>query len=571
MSQNQSYFWQTTKHNVFLKRSARLQMLIALMAVLTFSTICQAEVARKEIDDNVATLSAPSAFPDNRQYVKDAMNGNAANDLNEADATKEPKTNSGFIDAFSASISVILFTELGDKTFFIAAIMAMRHPRLIVFAGAISALALMTVLSVVFGMAATIIPKVYTYYISTALFAIFGLKMIYEGYFMKDSDAQEELEEVQSTLRKREDELMRKRSKYDDADAKRKNSNSDKEDECLERGAGVTANNSIDNDSNITTTVIVAHSKNPDMSHRQRKHNNHNNNNNINNQKIGCDVSKDAADSDNSSCHENDIFLKGVNGVSGVGVGVAAVDNMKSTNFHSSPALSASVLSNQTEQTNCDEFTNSPNKLNFKSNNDSGDDDGIDDHHNIDIIDGGDDDNATVDSGHGGTPIHGKRAKQTKTGTSNSITSLNSLNLNAKIGVGAGETNGELKQLGGSKKRLERSASLVQDPESGVVRKNAKKSATHMTMRILMQAFTMTFLAEWGDRSQLTTIILAASKNVYGVITGGIIGHSICTGLAVIGGRMVAAKISVRTVTIIGGIVFVGFAVYALIVKPDDI
>nr|XP_014085553.1 uncharacterized protein DDB_G0283357 isoform X1 [Bactrocera oleae]XP_014085554.1 uncharacterized protein DDB_G0283357 isoform X1 [Bactrocera oleae]XP_036229138.1 uncharacterized protein DDB_G0283357 isoform X1 [Bactrocera oleae]XP_036229139.1 uncharacterized protein DDB_G0283357 isoform X1 [Bactrocera oleae] len=607
MSQNQSYFWQTTKHNVYLKRSARLQMLIALLAVLTFSTICQAEVARKEIDENVATLSAPSAFPDDRQYVKDAMNGNAANDLNEENATKESKSNSGFIDAFSASISVILFTELGDKTFFIAAIMAMRHPRLIVFAGAISALALMTVLSVVFGMAATIIPKIYTYYISTALFAIFGLKMIYEGYFMKDSDAQEELEEVQSTLRKREDELMRKRSKYDDADAKRKNSNSDKEDECLERGAGVTTNNSHDSDSNITTTVIVAHSKNPDMSHRQRKHNNNNNNNNNqkNTNKIGCDVSKDAADSDNSSCHENDIFLNGVNGVSGVGVGVgvAAVDNIhKSTNFHSSPALSASVLSNQTEQTNCDEFTNSPNKLNFKSNNDSGDDDGIDEH-NIEIVDGGDDDNATVDSGHGGTPIHGKRAKQTKTGSvkhatamvhsasasaivmlhnnnnkhdiitgaSNSITSLNSLNLNAKVAVGAGQLNGELKQLGGSKKRLERSASLVQDPESGIVRKNAKKSATHITMRILMQAFTMTFLAEWGDRSQLTTIILAASKNVYGVITGGIIGHSICTGLAVIGGRMVAAKISVRTVTIIGGIVFVGFAVYALIVKPDDI
>ena len=60
--------------------------------------------------------------------------------------------------------------------------------------------------------------------------------------------------------------------------------------------------------------------------------------------------------------------------------------------------------------------------------------------------------------------------------------------------------------------QLERSASLVQDPESGIVRKNAKKSATHITMRILMQAFTMTFLAEWGDRSQLTTIILAASK-----------------------------------------------------------
>lgn len=72
-------------------------------------------------------------------------------------------------------------------------------------------------------------------------------------------------------------------------------------------------------------------------------------------------------------------------------------------------------------------------------------------------------------------------------------------------------------------------------------------------------------------KKKILYILLSSLQNVYGVITGGIIGHSICTGLAVIGGRMVAAKISVRTVTIIGGIVFVGFAVYALIVKPDDI
>ena len=53
----------------------------------------------------------------------------------------------GFVHAFVASLSVIIVSELGDKTFFIAAIMAMRHPRLTVFAGAIFALALMTVLS----------------------------------------------------------------------------------------------------------------------------------------------------------------------------------------------------------------------------------------------------------------------------------------------------------------------------------------------------------------------------------------------------------------------------------------
>lgn len=59
----------------------------------------------------------------------------------------QTKDNLGFIHAFIASLSVIVVSELGDKTFFIAAIMAMKHPRLTVFIGAISALALMTLLS----------------------------------------------------------------------------------------------------------------------------------------------------------------------------------------------------------------------------------------------------------------------------------------------------------------------------------------------------------------------------------------------------------------------------------------
>ena len=36
-----------------------------------------------------------------------------------------PKTNLGFIHAFIASFSVIIVSEIGDKTFFIAAIMSM--------------------------------------------------------------------------------------------------------------------------------------------------------------------------------------------------------------------------------------------------------------------------------------------------------------------------------------------------------------------------------------------------------------------------------------------------------------
>lgn len=57
------------------------------------------------------------------------------------------KGNLGFIHAFAASLSVIIVSELGDKTFFIAAIMAMRYNRVTVLAGAMLALGLMTCLS----------------------------------------------------------------------------------------------------------------------------------------------------------------------------------------------------------------------------------------------------------------------------------------------------------------------------------------------------------------------------------------------------------------------------------------
>ncbi|XP_015596935.1 transmembrane protein 165 [Cephus cinctus] len=250
-----------------------------------------------------------------------AMTSMASQELTSA----QPQGSLGFLHAFIASLSVIVVSELGDKTFFIAAIMAMRHPRLTVFAGAIAALAFMTVLSVVFGYAATIIPRAYTYYISTALFALFGLKMLRDGYYMSPTEAQEELEEVQLDLRKREDEF--------------------------EKESGTT---------------------------------------------------------------------------------------------------------------------------------------------------------------------------------------------------------------------------LVQDPETGIIRKSPKASVFMLLSRIFLQAFTLTFLAEWGDRSQLTTIILAAREDVYGVILGGVLGHSFCTGLAVLGGRMIAQRISVRTVTIIGGIVFLLFAITALCMNPTE-
>ncbi|PPQ92151.1 hypothetical protein CVT25_008776 [Psilocybe cyanescens] len=63
---------------------------------------------------------------------------------------------------------------------------------------------------------------------------------------------------------------------------------------------------------------------------------------------------------------------------------------------------------------------------------------------------------------------------------------------------------------------------------------------------VFVQAFVLTFLGEWGDRSQIATIALGAAHNVYVVTFGTVLGHACCTALAVVGGRYVSTKISVK-------------------------
>jgi putative Ca2+/H+ antiporter (TMEM165/GDT1 family) len=91
-----------------------------------------------------------------------------------------------------------------------------------------------------------------------------------------------------------------------------------------------------------------------------------------------------------------------------------------------------------------------------------------------------------------------------------------------------------------------------------------------MFSKVFIQVLTMTFVAEWGDRSQLVTLALGAREDLSAVILAGLLGHVLCTGLAVLGGRMVAKKISVRTVTLVGGVVYLVFAISSLFVDSHE-
>ena len=101
---------------------------------------------------------------------------------------------------------MIIFSEIGDKTFLVAALMAMRHPRLLVFSAAFSALVVMTVLSAVLGHAVpALLSERFTHFAAAALFLVFGVKLIREGLAMSpDEGVGEEMREVEQELEEKE-------------------------------------------------------------------------------------------------------------------------------------------------------------------------------------------------------------------------------------------------------------------------------------------------------------------------------------------------------------------------------
>ncbi|KAM4082821.1 hypothetical protein ACB094_08G009600 [Castanea mollissima] len=82
---------------------------------------------------------------------------------------------------------------------------------------------------------------------------------------------------------------------------------------------------------------------------------------------------------------------------------------------------------------------------------------------------------------------------------------------------------------------------------------------------IFLKAFSVTFFGEWGDKSQLATIGLAADENPFGVILGGIIGQALCTVAAVLGGKSLASRISEKIVALSGGVLFIVFGIQSFL------
>ncbi|XP_027164407.1 protein PAM71-homolog, chloroplastic [Coffea eugenioides] len=89
---------------------------------------------------------------------------------------------------FTAAFSLIFVSEIGDKTFFIAALLAMQYEKLLVLLGSMVALSLMTVLSVIIGRVFNSVPAQFQTtipigeYAAVTLLMFFGLKSIKDAW-----------------------------------------------------------------------------------------------------------------------------------------------------------------------------------------------------------------------------------------------------------------------------------------------------------------------------------------------------------------------------------------------------
>jgi Ca2+/H+ antiporter, TMEM165/GDT1 family len=82
--------------------------------------------------------------------------------------------------------------------------------------------------------------------------------------------------------------------------------------------------------------------------------------------------------------------------------------------------------------------------------------------------------------------------------------------------------------------------------------------------KILVETVTLIFLAEWGDRTQFATIALATNHNRIGVTMGAILAHTICAAIAVFAGKSIAGGISEKLVNLVGGGLFIVFAMISM-------
>ena len=103
--------------------------------------------------------------------------------------------------AFGASLTAITLAELGDKTFFMALILAARHRARHVFIGAFAALTAVTLISLGLGYGLReLLPASVVPWLAAVLFLAFGVKLLIDARGMGADEAEDEEEEAEKAV-----------------------------------------------------------------------------------------------------------------------------------------------------------------------------------------------------------------------------------------------------------------------------------------------------------------------------------------------------------------------------------
>uniref|UniRef100_A0A7S2HML6 GDT1 family protein n=1 Tax=Helicotheca tamesis TaxID=374047 RepID=A0A7S2HML6_9STRA len=161
-----------------------------------------------------AALTIPSASFASPTLAEVSTNGEAL--AASASSFMEKVAETGFYQAFS----LVFVSEIGDKTFFIAGLLAMKTSRFVSLVGSVGALAVMTIISVLIGQIFHAVPSGIAQGIplddvaAVLAFAFFGFKTLKESFDMEEGESvmDEELAEAEETVE--ESDTIRQRTAW---------------------------------------------------------------------------------------------------------------------------------------------------------------------------------------------------------------------------------------------------------------------------------------------------------------------------------------------------------------------
>lgn len=90
-----------------------------------------------------------------------------------------------------------------------------------------------------------------------------------------------------------------------------------------------------------------------------------------------------------------------------------------------------------------------------------------------------------------------------------------------------------------------------------------------MDWKLLGSTYAAIFFAELGDKTQLTTLALAADRSRWAVFAGSALALVTTSALAVLGGDVVARMIPPHWIKRGAGVLFVTLGVLFLLAKPE--